>query len=94
MKISPCTFNLLEHEILSQMVLFLRAGHKYNIVMKYKATSTINSGGKIPLWSFVFEVTSICFDKSFEEVSCLHLGLNCAKVRSLLVGVCSYNIIE
>ena len=66
MIISPCT--LLENEILSQVVPFLRAGHKY-IVMKYIiATSTINCSGKILLWSFVFEVTSICFDKSFEEV--------------------------
>ena len=80
MKISPCT--LLENEILSQVVPFLRAGHKYNIiVMKYIATSTINCGRKILLWSFVFEVTSICFDKSFEDVSHLHLLLNRAKVR-------------
>ena len=54
--------------------------------MKYIiATSTINCSGKILLWSFVFEVTSICFDKSFEEVSYLHLGLNRAKVRGLPV---------
>ena len=54
--------------------------------MKYIiATSTINCSGKILLWSFVFEVTSICFDKSFEEVSYLHLGLNRAKVGGLPV---------
>ena len=48
MIISPCT--LLENEILSQVVPFLRAGHKY-IVMKYIATSNINCGGRILLWS-------------------------------------------
>ena len=36
--------------------------------------------------------SSICFDESFEEVFRIHLELNCAKVRSLLVeGASSYN---
>ena len=35
--------------------------------------------------------SSTSFDECFEEVSCLHLGLNCAKVRSLPVeGASSY----
>ena len=33
---------------------------------------------------------SICFDKGFEEVSCLHLGMSLAKVRCLLVDSDSY----